>query len=87
MPKTVILKPGEKIIYEKTEGQESELEVEQSAFPRGPDLSSWALEVKNILNTERALYICINRESIQMDRLVNNLVHNHKRLLTWPQTP
>lgn len=51
MPKTIILKSGEKTIYEKTEEQESELDVEKSVFPRGPDLGSWALEVKKKIFT------------------------------------
>lgn len=36
---------------------------------------------------ERALSIGINREDRQMDRLFDNLVHNHEMLLNWLQMP
>lgn len=37
-----------------------------------------------ILNKEEAIYICINREGIQMDKPFNNCVHNYKTSLNWP---
>lgn len=66
--------------------QESDFDSRKSAFPRDPELSSWALKVRKILhNMERALYVGIIREGRQMDRLFNNLAHNHGMLLNWPQ--
>lgn len=84
MPKTAILKSNEKDNLWKIRNLSLMAKICISQKSWSLFLDSQCVQDKVLIrSTEEAVYICINKEGRQVDKLFNNLVHNHKVSLNW----